>query len=410
MLAVIYFLFITVAVSVLVGLWQKSTNALCKSKRNLQGRTVIVTGGTSGMGLRIATDFASRGAKVIVACPFIEEGTQGRKHIIERTENEKVIFKLLDLSSLASIRKFANEILESEDRLDILVNNAGIGIGFDFLTKDGMHCLMQVNYFGTFLLTLLLLPLLLKTGKPGEPARIVNTSSILHIVGVVNFNRLNAINYWYGIQCYGNSKLCLVLFARELTKRLNNKSVVINSVDPGAVGTTIFNCVGWFFGSIITFFFKNLFKTPWEGAQTAIHVALDKRAGEVSGEFFKNCRQTRAKQAAYDDKTAGKLWEESVRLVKMDTDEVEQLELRGGGGAGRQGVRGLYAAEIKVPAKVAQSLLLFCQGQGQLTSLPPPGVERRMSRAMSMEEYDKPNIRRLSLTPNVSESPPQRKL
>lgn len=324
MFVIIYFVFIATVVTALVGLWQKNTNAMCKSKKNLNGKTAIITGGTSGMGLRIATDFASRGAKVIVACPFIDEGTKGRKDIIERTGNEKIIFKLLDLSSLSSIRKFTTEILDSEERLDILINNAGIGIGYDFLTKDGMHSMMQVNYFGSFLLTLLLLPLLLKTGKPGEPARIVNTSSILHIVGVVDFGHLNSINYWYGIQCYGNSKLCLVLFAHELTKKLKNKDIVINSVDPGAVGTNIFNCVGWFFGGIITFFFKNFFKTPWEGAQTAIHVALDKKAGQVSGQFFKNCKLTRAKQAAYDDKSAEQLWTESVRLVKIDKDELEQ--------------------------------------------------------------------------------------
>ncbi|XP_047516258.1 retinol dehydrogenase 11-like [Pieris napi] len=324
MLGLIYFIFITSIVAVLVGLWQKNTNVLCKSKKNLEGKTAIVTGGTSGMGLRIATDFASRGAKVIVACPFIDEGTNGRKHIIERTGNEKVIFKLLDLSSITSIRKFSSEILQTEERLDILVNNAGVGIGFDYLTKDGMNFIMQVNYFGSFLLTILLLPLLLKTGKPGEPARIVNTSSVLHNIGVVDFTNINRLNYWYGIQCYGNSKLCLVLFAHELTKRLNNKNVVINCVDPGAVGTPIFNCVGWFLGGIITYFFKNFFKTPWEGAQTAIHVALDKKAGEVSGQFFKNCKLSRAKQAGYDDKIAVQLWEESIRLVKMDQDEVYQ--------------------------------------------------------------------------------------
>ncbi|CAG4936536.1 unnamed protein product [Colias eurytheme] len=324
MLAVAYILLLTAIVAVLVGLWQKNTNALCKSKKNLEGKTVIVTGGTSGMGLRIATDFASRGARVIVACPFIDEGTKGRKQIIERTGNEKVFFKLLDLSSLSSIRKFVADILQNEQRLDILINNAGIGVGFDFLTKDGMHFIMQVNYFGQFLLTLLLLPLLLKTGKSGEPARIVNTSSILHNIGVVNFDHMNSLKYWNGIQLYGNSKLCLILFARELTKKLDNANVVINCVDPGAVGTTIFNCIGSFLGTIITVFFKNFFKTPWEGAQTAIHVALDKKAGEVSGEFFKNCRLSRAKSLAYNDKLAEQLWEESVRLVRLGKDEVEQ--------------------------------------------------------------------------------------
>ncbi|XP_050672702.1 retinol dehydrogenase 11-like isoform X1 [Leptidea sinapis] len=324
MFVVLYVISMVIITAIIVGFYQKATNAICKSKKNLTGRTAIVTGGTNGMGLRIATDFASRGARVIVACPFIDEGTQGRNVIVDKTGNSDVVFKMLDLASLASVRSFAKEILETEDRLDILINNAGVGVGVDRLTKDGLNFIMQVNYFGHFLLTLLLLPLLLKTGTPSEPARVVNTSSILHNIGIINFDQMNSLKYWYTIQLYGNSKLCLILFAHELAKKLKGKNVVINTVDPGAVGTGIFNCVGSFFGVLISYFFKNFYKTPWEGAQTAIHVALDNKAGKVSGEFFKNCELTRARSAAYNDRLSAKLWDESVRCVKLDSAEVKE--------------------------------------------------------------------------------------
>lgn len=307
----------------IVGLYQKNTNQVCKSKKRFDGKTVIVTGGTSGMGLEIAGDFAHRGARVIVACPFEEEGQHGRKLIVRSSGNDNVIFKILDLASLKSIHKFAADILSTEDRLDILINNAGVGTVGDFQTSDGMNFIMQVNYFGTFLLTMLLLPLLRKTGEPNEPSRILNTSSIMHKVGRIEIENLNKTGYWNKWQLYGNSKLCLTLFARELAKRLRNSksNVIINVVDPGAVGTRIFQHNS--FGSFISFIFMILFKHPWDGAQTALYVATSKRVVNKSGEYFKNCELSRASDKALDDNVAFKVWEESVRLVGLSETQIE---------------------------------------------------------------------------------------
>lgn len=309
----------------IVGLYQKNTNMVCKSKKRFDGKTVLVTGGTTGMGLEIAADFAHRGAKVIIACPYEEEGQRGRKLIVRSSGNENVIFKLLDLASLKSIRKFVAEILETEGRLDILINNAGVGIPREFQTSDGMNFTMQVNYFGTFLLTMLLLPLLRKTGNWSEPSRILNTSSIMHRAGRIDIENMNTIGYWNRYQLYGNSKLCLALFARELTKMLKRtkSNVTINVVDPGAVGTRIFDSSGRSIGSFISFVFMILFKHPWEGAQTAIYAATSNRVAEMSGEYFKNCQLSRASEKAYDDKMSVKVWEESIRLVGLSEKELQ---------------------------------------------------------------------------------------
>lgn len=311
------------ALAFFIRFYEKSTNAICKSQKRLDGRLAIVTGGTCGMGLEIAKEFARRGAKVIIACPFKEEGVNARKEIIEETGNKNVIFELMDLSSVQSVQKFAAGVLKSEDRLDILVNNAGVGVPKDFTTADGMSFIMQVNYFGHFLLSLLLLPLLIKTGKSLDPARIINTSSILHHFGIVDMNTLNKSNYWLMTLIYAKSKICLVLFAHELTKRLKGFNVVINSVDPGAVGTRIFDSSGWLHGMILKFLCTHLYKTPYEGAQTAIHAALDPEAGSVSGQFFKNCKKTRAVFWAYNNKVARQLYEESVRLVQLSQEDVD---------------------------------------------------------------------------------------
>ncbi|XP_075970147.1 retinol dehydrogenase 13-like [Anticarsia gemmatalis] len=315
--------FIIIA-GMVVGLYQKNTNRVCKSKKRYDGKTVLVTGGTQGMGLEIAADFAHRGARVIVACPFEDEGADGKARIIKSSGNENVVFKLLDLASLDSVRNFAADILKTEDRLDILVNNAGVGIPGDFLTADGINFIMQVNYFGAFLLTLLLLPLLKKSGTSAEPSRIVNTSSLLHKYGQIDFEKWNITGYWYRWQIYGNSKLCLVMFTRELSKRLNNVNVIVNGVDPGVVGTKIFQNTGLTCGSIVSFLAGTLFKQPWEGAQTALYACTSTRASKYSGEYFKNCGLSRTVKTAYNTKQAAKLWEESLRLVKMTDDEYNQ--------------------------------------------------------------------------------------
>ncbi|CAH0728037.1 unnamed protein product, partial [Brenthis ino] len=256
-----------IIVALITGSYQKLTNAICKSKKRLHGKTVIVTGGTSGMGLRIAVDLAQRGARVIIACPFSNEGKKALKVIKEETKSDNVVFELLDLSSIESVQTFAAIINEREERLDILVNNAGVGVVSEFITDDGMSFTMQL---------------------------------------------------------YSNSKLCLVVFLNELVKKLRGSNVVVNCVDPGAVGTGIFYCIGTISGYTVSTLISMIFKTPWEGAQTALHVALDKRAGNVTGGFFKNCKQTRARRLAYNEKKATELWEETMRLLKLSDKEVEQ--------------------------------------------------------------------------------------
>lgn len=312
---------LVVVAGMVVGLYQKNTNLICKSKKTMFGRTVLVNGGTTGMGLEIAADMAHRGAKVIISCPVLDEGLQAKKRIEKSSGSDKVIFKLLDLSSLASVRKFASDILKTEDRLDVLINNAGIGTPPERVTGDGLHLVMQVNYFGTFLLTILLLPLLKKTGDPSEPSRIVNTASVLHKFGKVDYEHWNEVDYWNKMILYGNSKLCVVMFTRELSTMLKDTHVVVNVVDPGAVGTAIFKSSGRTLGSFLAFLLSILFKTPWEGAQTALYVSLSARAGQMSGKYFKNLQVSLPAKAVYDEEISKRLWYETVKLVKLKNNE-----------------------------------------------------------------------------------------
>lgn len=310
----------------LVSFYQKRNNAMCKSSKKLYGKTVIVTGGTTGIGLRMAIDFASRGAKVIIACPFEKEGTNAKRIIIRETENRNIVYKCLDLASLKSIRNFAEYIIRNEERLDILMNNAGVGVIGDYLTEDGMAAIMQINYYGHFLLTLLLLPLLHKSGTKCEKSRIVNTTSMLRSQGCLDIDSYNKIgNNWTQIYIYSNSKLCTVLFSNALSKRLCNKNVVINDADPGLVATRIYQSYNFICGFIIKWLLNAFFKSPLEGAQTAIHVAVDDDAGKVSGLVYANCEVVDKKISGDLEEAAEKLWEQSLRLVKLETSELASI-------------------------------------------------------------------------------------
>ncbi|GBP82271.1 hypothetical protein EVAR_103454_1 [Eumeta japonica] len=300
--------------------YQKTTRGVCTSTTRLDGKVAIVTGGTAGIGREIALDFAKRRAKVIIACPFRDEGEAARNEIIKVSGNKQVIYEFLDLSSLKSTREFASNILKTEPRLDILVNNAGVGTVGDFMTKDGLNFIMQVNYFGHFLLTLLLLPLLKKTTS----SRIVNQTSVLNMIGSVNIKFLNTIQgYWNTLQLYSNSKLCLILFGKELSRKLKHSGVSINCSDPGAVGTNIFANLGQILGKFLQYIFLTVFKTPEYGAQTAIHVAVD--AGvDVSGEVFRDCRLSWfCNRQAFDEELCSKLWEETIKLVQLQDHEIQ---------------------------------------------------------------------------------------
>ena len=145
------------------------------SRYHFLGKTVVVTGANTGIGKETALDLVKRGAKVILACRDEQRATDAAKDIIAETGSDKVLVRIVDLSSFESVRAFARLINETEERLDILVNNAGF-IGSYQLTKDGYESIFQVNYLSHFLLTLLLLDKM----KKSAPSRIVNVSALAH--------------------------------------------------------------------------------------------------------------------------------------------------------------------------------------------------------------------------------------
>ena len=209
---------------------------VCRSKARLDGKTVIITGANTGIGLETAVDLAKRNAaRVILACRSVERGEKAAVEVRKRSSNDNVVFRQLDLASLESVRKFAGKILEEEPQIDILINNAGVVFPQRKLTKDGFEMHFGVNHLGHFLLTNLLLDRI----KEAPSARIVNVSSSAHRQGNMDFDNLNSEKSYVSWVAYGTSKLANILFTRSLAKRLEGTNVTANSLHPGVIKTEL---------------------------------------------------------------------------------------------------------------------------------------------------------------------------
>uniref|UniRef100_A0A8B9KAY5 Zgc:64106 n=1 Tax=Astyanax mexicanus TaxID=7994 RepID=A0A8B9KAY5_ASTMX len=183
----------------------------------LNGKTAIVTGANTGIGKFIALDLARRGARVILACRSKDRGTGALNEIRKLSGNQDVHLRLVDTSSLESVRKFAAQILEEEKELHILVNNAGASGLPKGMTADGLDITFATNHVGPFLLTNLLLDLL----KKSAPARIVNVSSANHWRGKVDFSHFRGENLVYTMDAvYNHTKLHNIIWTNELARRL----------------------------------------------------------------------------------------------------------------------------------------------------------------------------------------------
>ncbi|XP_016308484.1 retinol dehydrogenase 12 isoform X1 [Sinocyclocheilus anshuiensis] len=249
----------------------------------LNGKTAVVTGANTGIGKFIALDFARRGAQVILACRSEARGTAALQEIRESTGNQNIHLRLLDTSSLDSVRKFAARILEEEKELHILVNNAGASGLPSKITADGLEITFATNHIGPFLLTSLLLDLL----KKSAPARIVNVSSMNHWRGEVNFDHFRGHNLNHVMDAtYNHTKLHNVIWTNELARRLQGTGVTANSLHPGVVMTDVmrnYNFIIRFLFNLVGFFF---FKTAEEGSFSPIYCAVSEEAEGISGKYF----------------------------------------------------------------------------------------------------------------------------
>ncbi|MEX0800715.1 MAG: SDR family oxidoreductase [Dehalococcoidia bacterium] len=279
----------------------------------MQGKTVLITGGNSGIGRETAAGLARMGATVAITSRDREKGQRTAAEVGAQSGREVECLHL-DLASLASVRSLAADFLQRYDDLHVLINNAGLILGDRRLTDDGFEMTFGVNHLGHFLLT----DLLLDRIKASAPARIINVSSRAHrrVPEGLDFGDLQAEKSYRGLQVYSRSKLANVYFTRELARRLEGAGVTVNSLHPGGVATgfardgDVKGLYGWLVRLASPFL-----KTPEQGARTSIYVASAPELEGVTGKYFSDSKETEPAPAALDDEAAKRLWAASEELI-----------------------------------------------------------------------------------------------
>lgn len=286
---------------------------VCKSQRKMNGKVVIVTGATSGIGKETARDLAKRGAKIILACRNVDKANETKDELIQSTENNNIVVKKLDLSSQKSIREFAEDLHKCESKIDVLIHNAGTAETRTKVTDDGLEMTMATNHFGPFLLTHLLIDLL----KKAESSRIVVVASELYRLASLNLDRLNPLDSYVPIYLYYVSKYANICFTKELARRLEGTGVTANCLHPGMIDSGIYRNVPAPFSWAMWVVIKGFFKTPEQGAQTTIHAAVSEGLEGVTGKYFMDCRERYVSSGANNQAKAKKFWELSEKFCNM---------------------------------------------------------------------------------------------
>ncbi len=276
----------------------------------LIGKTAIVTGANSGMGMATARALLDEGATVIMLCRSEKRGKEAYEKLME-DGNGRTYLILADLGDYESIRNFTKQVKERFDKIDILVNNAGF-ISLDRQeTKEGLERQFGINHVGHFLLTTELLDIM------GEGSRIVNVASGAHKTGKIHFDDINLHKGFNVFKAYSQSKLANVLFTRELARRVKDRGITVNCCHPGAVATNIGIDRETGFGKTVTKLLKPFFQTPEQGAATAIFLATDESVKDITGEYFYKCKIAKSSKCSKDMELARRLFEFSEQLVQQ---------------------------------------------------------------------------------------------
>jgi NAD(P)-dependent dehydrogenase (short-subunit alcohol dehydrogenase family) len=281
----------------------------------MTGKTVVITGGNTGIGKEAAVGLAGLGARVVITSRNEERGRAARDEIAGRTGNAQVEVMPLDLASFQSIRSFASEVLDRFDGPDVLVNNAGLILLRRRETQEGFEETFGVNHLGHFLLT----DLLLERLQASAAARVVVVSSNAHKGARrgLDFDDLQAARAYKWMDAYNKSKLANIYFARELSRRLDGTGVTVNALHPGFVRSEFGRGgdLGGVYGWGIKYLASPFAISPEKGARTSIYLASSPDVDGVSGGYFYKCKPSNPSRVAQDDDAARRLWDASEKLV-----------------------------------------------------------------------------------------------
>jgi NAD(P)-dependent dehydrogenase (short-subunit alcohol dehydrogenase family) len=281
----------------------------------MAGRTVLVTGGTSGIGRATAAGLVAMGARVAITGRDTGRAEAAADEIRAPGGPPVAVF-IGDMSVQSEVRRLAAEVLTALPRLDVLVNNVGGFWNSRHVTPDGLERTFALNHLAPFLLTHLVAARLVANA----PARVVTVSSDAQRMGRIDFDDLQGEHSWSGQRAYNQSKLANVLFTYELARRLRSSGVTANVLHPGIVRTGFGAEDPGRIQRVIMPFAPLMMKTPERGARTSIHLASSPEVEGVTGQFFANCKPRRSSRRSYDVDDARRLWTVSAGLVGLDPD------------------------------------------------------------------------------------------
>lgn len=293
---------------------------------DMKGKVVVITGATSGIGQVAAEELARMGARIVQVARNHERGEAAMERLGRCDGGVDHSIYYADLSLLSEMKRVAGEIARREARVDVLINNAGAMFGSLELTAEGLEKTFALNHLSYFVLTHGLRERLVASA----PTRIVSTSSDAHESAALDFEDLQSkkvyssgsIGEWLryggpGFKVYSRSKLCNILFTRELARRVAGLGVTANSFHPGFVATRF----GDQSGGLISFGIrvgKRFALTPEEGAKTLVYLASSDEVSGVSGKYFHKCRAVEPSKEAQNDATARRLWKETAKLAGLE--------------------------------------------------------------------------------------------
>ena len=277
----------------------------------MAGMSVLVTGGTGGIGKATATGLAALGARVGITGRD-QARTEAAAAGIRAAAGSPVVDAFAaDLSVQAGVRRLAAQVLDTYPRLDVLVNNVGGFWAHRHVTADGLEYTFALNHLAPFLLTSLLLDRL----TASAPARIVTVSSGAHTRARIDFDDLQGEQTYSGQRAYSQSKLANVMFTYELARRLDGTGVTATVLHPGVVRTSFGAEDQAAYLAAMIGVARLFMKTPAQGASTPVYLASSPQVEGITGRYFVNRKPKTSSKASYDTAAAARLWQVSADLT-----------------------------------------------------------------------------------------------
>jgi len=276
----------------------------------MHGKTVVITGATSGIGEVAAIRLAEKGARIVFTARDKARADDTMAALKRANPRGDHAMHMADLSRLSEMKRAAAE-LAREPRIDVLVNNAGALFNKRTETADGLEMTFALNHMAYFVITNMLL------GKLKARARIVTVASNAHRGARLDFDDLQSRRGYAGFPVYSRSKLCNILFNRELARRLAGSGVTANALHPGFVATRFGNDSGGIVRAVLKVAKPIGAISPEEGARTIIYLASSPDVAAVSGGYFYECKPATPTAEARNDEDAKRLWDISQQIAGL---------------------------------------------------------------------------------------------